>query len=141
MLRLVVRVVDDGVFYSPDFFFLCLYLQPSPAVDAAWASWGTWSDCSKSCDGGVTKAVLSSSCHVSATPSLLKIIMAQLDTMTRKVVVTKCLQTRRRTRPCNTAVHGGSTAICTTTGAENQECNTNRCGQFTLHLHMGGNDQ
>ena len=28
------------------------------AVDAAWASWGYWSSCSKTCDGGVRSPYL-----------------------------------------------------------------------------------
>ena len=46
------------------------------------------------------------------------------------------LQTRTRTRHCNTAQHGGSKAICTTAGVENQACNTNHCGEFCLFLEF-----
>ena len=41
-----------------------------------------------------------------------------------------------RTRHCNTAQHGGSKAICTRPGDENQACNTNHCGKFCPFLEF-----
>ena len=40
-------------------------------------------------------------------------------------------QTQDRSRDCNVAQHGGSTAICTSADTESQSCNTNGCRKST----------
>ena len=39
-----------------------------------------------------------------------------------------------RSRDCNEAEHGGSTAICTTAATESQACNTNGCRKLKFHF-------
>ena len=108
------------------FFRICTHdLFPDTAIDSSWSSWGPWGSCSKTCVGldlveGV-RQLMDVDVH----------LCVNCQTLRKYKFINHNLQTRSRSRSCNVAQHGGSTATCTTAETETQLCNSRRCdGKF-----------
>ena len=82
-------------------------------MDASWAEWGSWSSCSRTCGGGVRK---------------------NLPSHSQRKEYKYLFQRQSRSRRCNRAEHGGSTAVCTNTQTTSRDCNTNGCREFLNFL-------
>ena len=93
-----------------------------PAIERL-SSWGEWGSCSKTCVGldlveGV-KQLMDVDFH------FLILVILVLKNIYRKEIHN--LQTKSRSRSCNVAQHGGSTATCTTAETETQPCLSQMC--------------
>merc|ERR1712013_717371 len=127
-------------------------------LNASWAPWGSWGDCTKTCGGGVqyrsrdcntaqyggsssictTAQTTSRSCNTIHCP--LDASWASWGSWGR------CSKTcdggvQKRSRDCKIAQYGGSSAICTTAQTSSRSCNTNPCSVVILERKQVGDPE